>query len=66
MEHPVLENKDDPPAVELTDKPAKSEDKNEDSLIPDVFVTGIRHWSTPNYTRVVVDVDAERTFSYKF
>ncbi len=23
------------------------------------FVTGIRHWSTPDYTRVAIDVDAE-------
>lgn len=32
----------------------------------DVFVTGIRHWSTPNYTRVVVDAESKRDFTYKF
>ena len=59
-------NNYDSPAVELKDEPAEGGGNDKDSVMPDVFVTGIRHWSTPNYTRVVVDVDAERTFSYQF
>lgn len=29
----------------------------------DAFITGLRYWSTPNYTRVVIDSAAERKFT---
>ena len=30
-----------------------------------VTVTGLRYWSNPNYTRVVIDADSETTFTHR-
>jgi len=30
-----------------------------------ITVTGLRHWSNPNYTRIVIDADKETTFSHR-
>ncbi|MBF0201983.1 MAG: N-acetylmuramoyl-L-alanine amidase [Desulfamplus sp.] len=30
----------------------------------DAFITGLRYWSTPNYTRVVIDSGAERPYTH--
>jgi N-acetylmuramoyl-L-alanine amidase len=52
--------------------PGSSDRKSDDADIvtkpapapvgPPVLVTAIRHWSTPNYTRVAVDLGAELTY----
>ncbi len=44
---------DEPPPAE-TPAPTAAKKKS-----PLPMVTGIRHWSTPDYTRVAIDVDAE-------
>jgi N-acetylmuramoyl-L-alanine amidase len=49
---PEVEPADLPPA----DLPASAVVKKKSPL---PMVTGIRHWSTPDYTRVAIDVDAE-------
>ena len=46
-------NKDQPPAAET----ASLSTAKKKSALP--MVTGIRHWSTPDYTRVAIDVDSE-------
>jgi len=63
-----------PPPVEEAHAPAKSEAPASETPIPPtpvstttttkkkpglILVTGIRHWSTPDYTRVAIDVDSE-------
>ena len=47
-----------PPATPVLadDDSASAVDKKKSAL---AMVTGIRHWSTPDYTRVAIDVDAE-------
>ncbi len=45
-----------PPALPVEEPPTKVSVKRLSTL---PFVTGIRHWSTPDYTRVAIDVDAE-------
>ena len=42
------------PEAASTETPAAAKKK---AVLP--MVTGIRHWSTPDYTRVAIDVDAE-------
>jgi N-acetylmuramoyl-L-alanine amidase len=60
----------------LTDKaePEKAEESVEDKKILSeaenpgavcTWVTGLRHWSTPQYTRIVVDVDDKISFRQK-
>ena len=60
----------------LTDKaePGKAEESVEDKKILSeaenpgavcTWVTGLRHWSTPQYTRIVVDVDDKISFRQK-
>jgi N-acetylmuramoyl-L-alanine amidase len=59
----------------LADTPAKSAEKNQDETFaaeatnaepsgkePLAHVTGIRHWSTPDYTRVAIDLDRNVKF----
>jgi N-acetylmuramoyl-L-alanine amidase len=41
----------EPAAVQSTEQPRST------SALP--RVTGVRHWSTPNYTRIAIDLDAE-------
>ncbi|HET8668597.1 MAG TPA: N-acetylmuramoyl-L-alanine amidase [Terriglobales bacterium] len=43
--------------AELTDKDARSERADKRSSA--ALVTGIRHWSTPDYTRVAIDLESE-------
>ncbi len=45
-----------PPTITADEPPVKVSAKKLSTL---PFVTGIRHWSTPDYTRVAIDVDAE-------
>lgn len=47
-----------------TESPAQTTDRSIRAEKPEKrngtqFVTGIRHWSTPDYTRVAIDLDAE-------
>ncbi len=37
-----------------------------DSDLPSTTIQGLRVWSNPNYTRVVVDADEETSYTYKF
>jgi N-acetylmuramoyl-L-alanine amidase len=45
------------PVTTPADEPPTKVSVKRLSTLP--FVTGIRHWSTPDYTRVAIDVDAE-------
>lgn len=42
----------------------KEQTKTADAGGPTV-VTGLRHWSNPNYTRVVIDVDGEADYAHR-
>jgi N-acetylmuramoyl-L-alanine amidase len=44
-------------------KPAQSTPRT--SPATDAFVTGLRFWSNPEYTRVVIDATQNRTFAHK-
>jgi N-acetylmuramoyl-L-alanine amidase len=52
-------------------KPGKNTDAAEDEAAskadvpsgPPILVTGIRHWSTPDYTRIAVDLGGDVTYS---
>ena len=55
---------DDKPSDSAATKSAAKNDENEDpeeTGLP--RVTGIRHWSTPDYTRVAIDVEEDVKFS---
>jgi N-acetylmuramoyl-L-alanine amidase len=49
------------PAPRIAEAPAPSE-KALDEKEPIAHVTGIRHWSTPDYTRVAIDLDRDVKF----
>jgi N-acetylmuramoyl-L-alanine amidase len=50
-------------ATEPVTKTDEAAQKPEVSAAPPVLVTGIRHWSTPDYTRVAVDLGGEVTYN---
>ena len=58
----VPEKKDEPKPVAET-KPEQSDDETpadtEEHKSSKVIVTGVRHWSTPDYTRVAIDLEQE-------
>ena len=51
------------PAVEPPEEPQTADEPAPSpgvvKRLPLTMVTGIRHWSTPDYTRVAIDIDAE-------
>jgi N-acetylmuramoyl-L-alanine amidase len=53
---PVPVKKPDPP---------KTPDVRMSSSPGTTTVTGLRHWSNPNYTRIVIDADRETRFSHR-
>lgn len=69
LEHPSLaknkqsKNKDSEQAKVVSVKaPQEGEDKKKDDKAESsgpALVTGIRHWSTPDYTRVAIDLESE-------
>jgi len=57
-------------SVQLTESPSKTtqktaEPEKKSTDLRDTMITGLRFWSNPQYTRVVIDADQERGFSYK-
>jgi len=44
---------------------AESEPSTKPSGTGECTVTGLRYWSNPNYTRIVIDADQEATFRHK-
>ncbi|MDT8069319.1 MAG: N-acetylmuramoyl-L-alanine amidase [Terriglobia bacterium] len=68
MDHPALakakrdKGKDSEQAklTPVQDKQQKkSEEKTDETSAGPAWVTGIRHWSTPDYTRVAIDLEGE-------
>jgi N-acetylmuramoyl-L-alanine amidase len=53
---PVEEARSEPPGVPTADSSLQPTAPKKQGL---PMVTGIRHWSTPDYTRVAIDVDRE-------
>lgn len=51
------------PLIDIRKKPLE---KKENKVTEDLLakVTGLRFWSNPNYTRVVIDVDKETPYTY--
>ena len=45
--------------------PVKTPDVQISSSPSTTTVTGLRHWSNPNYTRIVIDADRETRFSHR-
>ncbi|UCH23247.1 MAG: N-acetylmuramoyl-L-alanine amidase [Deltaproteobacteria bacterium] len=41
-----------------------NQEKRPDSIGRKTIVTGLRFWSNPNYTRIVIDADKDTTFTY--
>jgi N-acetylmuramoyl-L-alanine amidase len=67
IDHPVLaknkpeKRKKDSEQAQLPPVQEKQDDKKDDSAAKSSrpMVTGIRHWSTPDYTRVAIDLENE-------
>ncbi len=56
VKKPVEEDRSEPPATSTTGGTSQPVAQKKPGL---PMVTGIRHWSTPDYTRVAIDVDRE-------
>ena len=57
---PVLLTKEPPPKAVKNSNIKKSENVGDDTLI-----TGLRYWSNPDYTRVVIDAKNDSTFHHR-